>query len=140
MQQDSITAAFAEILEEVANVNRAEVARDKRLREDLGIDSLSLIDVAVAAEDTFGIRIPDDDLERLQTVGDVVGYIGHFSITTSSRAVVFGQAKIVDAPFKVDEADEAAISRAVRTAMTASDGGIDVTRPSSGRRSDPSSS
>ena len=93
MQQDSITAAFAEILEEVANVNRAEVARDKRLREDLGIDSLSLIDVAVAAEDTFGIRIPDDDLERFQTVGDVVGYIGHFAITTSSRAVVFGQAK-----------------------------------------------
>ena len=38
-------------------MNRAQVAADKRLREDLGIDSLSLIDVAVAAEDTFGIRI-----------------------------------------------------------------------------------
>jgi acyl carrier protein len=38
------------------------------------VDSLSLIDVAVAAEDTFGIRIPDDDLERFQTVGDGVGY------------------------------------------------------------------
>ena len=75
MQQDSITAAFAEILEEVANVNRAEVARDKRLREDLGIDSLSLIDVAVAAEDTFGIRIPDEELERFQTVGNVIDYI-----------------------------------------------------------------
>ncbi len=40
------------MLEEVVKVNRAEVTGDKRLREDLGIDSLSLIDVAVAAEDT----------------------------------------------------------------------------------------
>jgi acyl carrier protein len=39
-------------------VNRTAVTGDHRLREDLGIDSLSLIDVAVAAEDTFGIRIP----------------------------------------------------------------------------------
>ena len=75
MQQDSITAAFAEILEEVANVNRAEVARDKRLREDLGIDSLSLIDVAIAAEDEFEIRIRDEDLEHFETVTDAIKYI-----------------------------------------------------------------
>jgi acyl carrier protein len=81
MQQDNIKAAFAEILEEVAKVNRVEVTGDKRLREDLGIDSLSLIDVAVAAEDTFGIRISDDDLESFQTVGDVVGYIVHTRVT-----------------------------------------------------------
>jgi acyl carrier protein len=75
MQQGDIMAAFARILEDVAKVSRTEVTRDKRLKEDLGVDSLSLIDVAVAAEDTFGIRIPDDDLERFQTVGDAVGYI-----------------------------------------------------------------
>jgi acyl carrier protein len=39
------------------------------------MDSLSLIDVAVAAEDAFGFRIPDDDLERLKRVGDSVDYI-----------------------------------------------------------------
>jgi acyl carrier protein len=77
MPQDDIKATFAQILEEVAGVNRAKVTGDQRLREDLGIDSLSLIDVAVAAEDAFGIRIPDDDLERFWTVGDAVGYIGH---------------------------------------------------------------
>jgi acyl carrier protein len=75
MQQDRIEATFADILEEVAKLNRAEVIADKRLREDLGIDSLSLIDLAVAAEDTFGIRIPDEDLERFRTVGDAVDYI-----------------------------------------------------------------
>ena len=75
MQQDRIEATFAGVLEKVAKVDRAAVARDRRLREDLGIDSLSLIEVAVAAEDAFGVMIPDEDLERFQTVGDVVDHI-----------------------------------------------------------------
>jgi acyl carrier protein len=75
MQQDDIQATFARIVEEIAKVDGAEVTREKRLREDLGVDSLSLIDVAVAAEDAFGVNIPDEDLERLQTVGDVVDYV-----------------------------------------------------------------
>ena len=79
MQQDDIKAAFAGVLKEVARVNQAEITGNKRLREDLGIDSLSLIDVAVATEDRFGIRIPDDDLESFQTVSDVVGYVRHVS-------------------------------------------------------------
>ena len=81
MHQDDIKTAFVEILEKVANADRTAVTGDHRLREDLGIDSLSLIDVAVAAEDTFGIRIPDEDLEGFQTVGDALGYIRHASVT-----------------------------------------------------------
>ena len=81
MHYDDIKTAFVEILEEVANVNRIAVTRDHRLREDLGIDSLSLIDVAVAAEETFGIRIPDEDLEGFQTVSDALGYIRRASMT-----------------------------------------------------------
>ena len=72
---DDIPAAFARTLEDIAEVKRANVTRDKRLREELGIDSLSLIDVAVAAEDAFGIRIPDEELEHFQTVGDAIDYI-----------------------------------------------------------------
>ena len=75
MQQDEIQATFAAVLEKVTKVPLAEVAWDKRLREDLHIDSLSLVEVAVAAEDAFGILIPDEDLERFQTVGDVVDHI-----------------------------------------------------------------
>jgi acyl carrier protein len=81
MQQDDIQTAFARILEEFAKVDRAEVSGDMRLWEDLGIDSLSLIDVAVLAEDTFGIRIPDEDLERFRTVGAAVDYIRHARVT-----------------------------------------------------------
>ena len=81
MHQDDIKTAFVEILEKVANADRTAVTGDHRLREDLGIDSLSLIDVAVAAEETFGIRIPDEDLEGFQTVSDALGYIRRASMT-----------------------------------------------------------
>jgi acyl carrier protein len=74
-QQEDTLAAFVRILEVVMSVNRVEVTGDKRLREDLGIDSLSLIDVAIAAEDEFEIRIRDEDLEHFETVNDAVEYI-----------------------------------------------------------------
>lgn len=75
MQQDGIPAAFAAILTRFAKADRATITRDQRLQADLGIDSLSMIDVACAAEDAFGIRLPDEDLERFRTVGDAVDYI-----------------------------------------------------------------
>lgn len=39
------------------------------------VDSLAMIDLVVAAEDAFGVRIPDEDAERFQTVGDLVAFI-----------------------------------------------------------------
>ena len=51
------------------------MTRGSRLREDLGINSLILIDVACAAEDLFGVRIPDKDLERSVTLGDAVDFL-----------------------------------------------------------------
>ena len=76
MQQDNeMIASFAAILGNIAKTNRAGITRDQRLRDDLGLDSLSMIDVVVAAEDEFGITIPDEDAERFATVGDVIDYI-----------------------------------------------------------------
>ncbi len=75
MHQNDIQAIVTRILGEVAKVDPTVVARDKRLREDLGLDSLTLIEVAVAAEDAFGVPLPDEDLERFQTVGDVIDYV-----------------------------------------------------------------
>lgn len=80
MQQDDVQAVFTGILGAVAKVHPAAITRDTRLREDFGIDSLSLIDVAVAAEDAFGVRIADEDLERFQTVGDAVDHIRRFKV------------------------------------------------------------
>jgi acyl carrier protein len=75
MQQNDIQATVTRILEQVAKIDPAAVARDTRLREDLGVDSLTLIEVAVATEDALGVPLPDEDLERFQTVGDVIDYV-----------------------------------------------------------------
>ena len=73
--RDEITAGLAEILEEVAGVNPDDVAEDKSFTDDLDVDSLSMVEVAMAAEEKFGVKIPDDELPKLKTVGDAVSYI-----------------------------------------------------------------
>jgi acyl carrier protein len=75
MQQNDIQATVPRILEQVAKIDPAAVARDTRLREDLGVDSLTLIEVAVATEDALGVPLPDEDLECFQTVGDAIDYV-----------------------------------------------------------------
>ncbi len=75
VQRGDVPSAFAAVLMRFAKANRAVVTRDQRLQADLGIDSLSMIDVACATEDAFGIWIPDEDLERFSAVGDAVHYI-----------------------------------------------------------------
>ena len=75
MQQDDTEAVLAGIITKYAKINQAKVTRDQRFQADLGIDSLAMVDVGVAAEDAFGIRIPDDDLESFKTVGDAVDFI-----------------------------------------------------------------
>ncbi|MGI8880382.1 MAG: acyl carrier protein [Jatrophihabitans sp.] len=72
---DEIRAGLAEILNEVADVAPDQVADDKSFTDDLDVDSLSMVEVAMAAEEKFGVKIPDDELPKLKTVGDAVSYI-----------------------------------------------------------------
>jgi acyl carrier protein len=72
---DEIRAGLAEILNEVADVDPADVTDDKTFVDDLDVDSLSMVEVAMAAEEKFGVTIPDDELPKLKTVGDAVSYI-----------------------------------------------------------------
>ena len=73
--REEITAGLAEILEEVAGVNPDDVAEEKSFTDDLDVDSLSMVEVVVAAEEKFGVKIPDDEVQNLKTVGDAVSYI-----------------------------------------------------------------
>ncbi|GIG90262.1 acyl carrier protein [Plantactinospora endophytica] len=75
MTRDEITAGLAEILEEVAGVSPDDVAEEKSFTDDLDVDSLSMVEVVVAAEEKFGVKIPDNDVQNLKTVGDAVAYI-----------------------------------------------------------------
>ena len=72
---DEIRAGLAEILNEVADVAPDDVTDEKSFTDDLDVDSLSMVEVAMAAEEKFGVKIPDDELPKLKTVGDAVNYI-----------------------------------------------------------------
>jgi acyl carrier protein len=73
--KEDIRAGLAEILNEVAGLNESDVQLDKSFTEDLDVDSLSMVEVVVAAEERFGVKIPDDEVKNLKTVGDAVSYI-----------------------------------------------------------------
>ena len=73
--QSAVLTGLAEILEEVAGVDPAGVSPDKSLVDDLDVDSLSMVEIAVQVEDRFGVTIPDDELTGFKTVGDAVTYL-----------------------------------------------------------------
>ncbi len=74
--QEEIIAGLAEIIEEVTGIEPSEVTPpEKSFVDDLDIDSLSMVEIAVQTEDKYGVKIPDEDLAGLRTVGDVVSYI-----------------------------------------------------------------
>jgi acyl carrier protein len=75
MANEDILVGLAEIVEEVAGVGKDEVTLEKSFVDDLDIDSLSMVEIAVQAEDRFGVKIPDDELANLKTVGDAVDYV-----------------------------------------------------------------
>ena len=75
MNEQEILAGLGEIVEEIAGVPANEVTPSKSFVDDLDIDSLSMVEIAVAAQDQFGVEIPDDQLKDLTTVQDVVNYV-----------------------------------------------------------------
>ena len=72
---EDIRAGLADIVNEVAGIPADEVQLDKSFTDDLDVDSLSMVEVVVAAEESFGVKIPDDEVKNLKTVGDAVAYI-----------------------------------------------------------------
>ncbi|MCU1676768.1 MAG: acpP1 [Frankiales bacterium] len=75
MTENEILAGLAEIINEVAGVPADQVAADKTFTDDLDIDSLSMVEVVVQAEERFGVKIPDEEVKNLKTVGDAVNFI-----------------------------------------------------------------
>jgi acyl carrier protein len=73
--QDDIVKGLAEIVNEIAGIPVEDVQREKSFTDDLDVDSLSMVEVVVAAEERFDVKIPDNDVKDLKTVGDAVDYI-----------------------------------------------------------------
>ncbi len=75
LSEDVVLQGLKEILEEVAGVSPSDVTGAKDFSNDLDVDSLSMVEVVVAAEERFGIKIPDDAVTEMKTVADAVAYI-----------------------------------------------------------------
>jgi len=81
MSQQEILTGLAEIVHEITGVPADRVVVEAAFSDDLDIDSLSMVEIVVAAEERFDVRIPDDDVKDLRTVGDAVSYISRSSVS-----------------------------------------------------------
>ena len=81
MTDQEILAGLGEIIDEIAGVPADEVTPAKNFVDDLDIDSLSMVEIAVAAQDKFGVEIPDDELKNLRTVQDVISYVQRSAVS-----------------------------------------------------------
>ncbi|MEM6532382.1 MAG: acyl carrier protein [Myxococcota bacterium] len=70
-----IASRVKQIIVRQLGVKEDEVAVEKSFVDDLGADSLDIVELVMAMEDEFGFEIPDDEAENIRTVGDAVKYI-----------------------------------------------------------------
>lgn len=75
--KNEILAGLAEIVEEETGLETEEVQLEKSFTEDLDIDSISMMTIVVNAEEKFDVKIPDEEVKNLTTVGDAVDYIAN---------------------------------------------------------------
>lgn len=66
---------ICDILADQLEVNEDEITLDTLIVEDLGADSLDVVDLIMTLEDEFEIEVPDEDVENIKTVGDIVKYV-----------------------------------------------------------------
>jgi len=81
MTPQELADGLAAVLDAVAGLGRGEITPDKTFA-DLGLDSLAMVEVAVAAEDRFGLLIDDDDWSRCTTVADATAYLRRAAAAT----------------------------------------------------------
>jgi acyl carrier protein len=73
--EKSIEQKVKDIIVEQLGVNPDQVTPEAKFIEDLGADSLDTVELVMALEEEFGQEIPDEEAEKLQSVGDVIKYI-----------------------------------------------------------------
>ena len=75
LSQAEVLAGLAEIVNDETGIAADAVQLEKSFQDDLDIDSISMMTIVVNAEDKFGVKIPDEEVKNLNTVGDAVNFI-----------------------------------------------------------------
>jgi acyl carrier protein len=75
MSEKSTEEAVKDLVVTGLSVTPEQVTMEASLIEDLGADSLDTVELVMAFEEEFGIEVPDEDAEKLKTVGDIIAYI-----------------------------------------------------------------
>ncbi len=75
LAQADVLAGLAEIVNDETGIATEAVQLDKHFTNDLDIDSISMMTIVVNCEDKFGVKIPDEEVKNLETVGDAVNFI-----------------------------------------------------------------
>ncbi len=71
--------ALGQILEDALGIDRDEIQEDKKLREDLGADSVDLFQIYVAMEEEYGIELDTDETDHVSTIGDLMQIIRDYA-------------------------------------------------------------
>ncbi|HEX8268126.1 MAG TPA: acyl carrier protein [Pyrinomonadaceae bacterium] len=75
MASEDVQGRIKQIIVDELGVDEAEVTANARFIDDLGADSLDLVELVMRFEEEFGIEIPDEDAEKIQSVGDAYSYV-----------------------------------------------------------------
>jgi acyl carrier protein len=75
MTKDEVAAAVAALASQITGLDASRIVLAANLADDLELDSLAMAEIAAAAEDRFGVKIPDSMIETFKTVEDLVDYI-----------------------------------------------------------------
>ena len=75
LSHDEVLAGLAEIVNEETGIDTDSVKLEKSFTKDLDIDSISMMTIVVNAEEKFSVKIPDEEVKNLLTVGDAVNFI-----------------------------------------------------------------
>ena len=83
---DDIESRVISIVAEQLGVDKAEISRETSFVNDLNADSLDTVELVMEFEDEFDISIPDEQAEKIQTVGEAIDYIGEYAGKSTDEA------------------------------------------------------
>jgi len=75
MDRTEIEAKLTDLLVDELGIERGDITADAKFEEDLDVDSLGVVELLMALEDNFGVKIPDEEAEQITTVGEAVDLV-----------------------------------------------------------------